>query len=352
MLRPLSTPTLRDVATAAGVSTKTVSRVLNDDPLVALPTRQHVQEVIASLGYRPDPLARSLRKGSDDTVGVVVDAIEDPFFARAASATERIALDYGITVIIASTHRRPDREQTIIGELIQRRVAGLIIASIDDDHQYLSPYADSLVFIDREPRQLEADAVLVDDRAAARQAVAHLISHGHRRIAYVGDVLEIQTSRDRLRGYEEALAAASIHVDPALVHPRCPTPAESSKVALELLALANPPTAIFTSRAQCSIGVVPVLHSQRHTDIALVSFGDFDMANSLRPAITVVDHSPEAIGRFAMERLVKRLENRALPAETFLLPVKLIQRGSGELAPLVSLAMHRGRGRSDAAGSS
>jgi LacI family transcriptional regulator len=346
-----NSPTLRDVAKAAGVSTKTVSRVLNDHPLVAPATREHVQSVIAELGYRPNPLARSLRKGRDDTVGVVVDGIDDGFFARAAASVERVALDYGITVIIASTHRQRGRERAIINELIQRCVAGLVVASVDDDHSYLAPYADALVFIDREPRNLAADAVLVDDSAAARQAVGHLISHGHRRIAYVGDVLELQTSKDRFRGYEEALAAASIHMDPALAHPHCPTPAESSKAALELLALANPPSAIFTSRAPCSIGVVPVLQSQRRTDIALVSFGDFDMANSLRPAITVVDHSPEAIGRFAMERLVKRLENRALPAETFLLPLKLIQRGSGELAPLVSLALHRGRGRSNASGS-
>jgi LacI family transcriptional regulator len=352
MLGPSSNPTLRDVASAAGVSAKTVSRVLNNDPLVASATREHVQSVIAGLGYRPNPLARSLRKGRDETVGVVVDGIEDAFFARAAASAERVALDHGIMVIIASTHRRRGRERAIISELIQRCVAGLIVASIDDDHSYLAPYADTLVFIDREPRNLAADAVVVDDYGAGRQAVEHLIRHGHRRIAYIGDVLELATSKERFRGYEQALAAASIKVDAALVHTQCRTPEESTKATLELLALPSPPTAIFTARAPSSLGVVPVLHSQGHTDIALVSFGDFEMANSLRPAVTVVDHSPETIGRVAMQRLAQRLENKALPTETLTLPLKLIQRGSGELAPLVTLASRRGRGRPDTARSS
>lgn len=188
---------LRDVADAAATSTKTASRVINGDSRVGADTRARVEHAVRVLDYRPDPLARSLRRGTDETIGVVVDEVGDPFFASVIGEIERMALDRGITVIIASTRRLADRERIVIDGLLQRRVAGLIIASVAADHAHLRSSPSPVVFIDRVAAGLDADAVVVDDEAGAGLAVEHLIVHGHRRIAYVGDRLGIATAVHR-----------------------------------------------------------------------------------------------------------------------------------------------------------
>lgn len=322
---------LSDVAAFAATSTKTASRVVNGDPRVGAQTRARVEQAVRELDYVPDPLARSLRRGTDATIGVVVDEVGDPFFASVIGEIERMALDRGITVIIASTRRLPDRERIVLDGLLQRRVAGLIIASVSAVHVQLRSAPCPVVFIDRSAEDVGADAVLVDDRGGARMGVDHLVAHGHRRIAYLGDRLAIDTVRYRLDGYCESLAAAGIprrkeyvtHVDPALT--------DGQAIVERWLALPEPPTAIFSSNTRCSLRVLPTLHRMGRTDVAFVSFGDFVTADVLTPAITVIDHSPESIGRLAAERLLSRMDGNALPPETITVPLRLVPRGSGEV---------------------
>jgi LacI family transcriptional regulator len=324
---------LRDVAEAAETSTKTASRVINGDPRVASETRERVLRAVDELGYRPDPLARSLRLGTDDTIGVVVDEVADPFFASVIGEIERTALDRGITVIVASTRRRADRERTLLENLAQRRIAGLILASVGNDHAYLRTSRHPIVFIDRRPRGLDADTVIVDDRAGARMAVEHLLAHGHRRIAFVGDNLEIDTATLRLAGYRDALDAAGIAVRDdhiALIEPG----ADEPHAAVEaLFALDTPPTAVFSANTRSSLRVLRRLHGSGHTDVGFISFGDFAMAEALTPAVSVVNHSPEEIGRLAAERLFARLAGEEPPPETIVAPLEIVARGSGEVAP-------------------
>jgi LacI family transcriptional regulator len=324
---------LRDVALAAGTSTKTASRVINGDDRVSAETRARVEQAVVDLGYRPDPLARSLRRGLDATIGVVVDEVGDPFFAAVIGEIERMAIDRDVSVIIASTRRLAERERIVLDGLYQRRVAGLIIASISDNHAYLRNSSCPLVFIDRAAEDLAADAVVVDDRGGARMAVEHLMRHGHRRIAYVGDRLSTATARYRLVGYRDALAAAGIAPDEALVAQVEPATGDAGAATEALLRLPDPPTAIFSANTRCSLGMLPTIHRLRRTDLGFVSFGDFAMADTLTPAITIVDHSPEAIGRLAAERLFSRLAGEDPPVETILAPLRIVPRGSGELAP-------------------
>ncbi|MDG4825489.1 LacI family DNA-binding transcriptional regulator [Asanoa sp. WMMD1127] len=325
-------PRLRDVAQAAQTSTKTASRVINGDERVSASTRARVEQAVVDLGYRPDPLARSLRRGQDETIGVVVDEVGDPFFASVIGEIERMALDRGISVIIASTRRRAERERIVLDGLLQRRVAGLIIASISDTHAYLHTSPCPLVFIDRPAEDLAADAVVVDDHGGARMAVEHLMRHGHRRIAYIGDRLHTATARHRLAGYRAALEAAGIAPDDALVAEVEPAKGDAGVAAETLLRLPDPPTAVFSANTRCSLGSLPTIHRLRRTDIGFISFGDFAMADTLTPAITIVDHSPEAIGRLAAQRLFSRLAGEAPPVETILAPLRIVARGSGELA--------------------
>jgi LacI family transcriptional regulator len=323
---------LRDVARAAGVSMRTASRVLNNDPQVADVTRRRVQDVIRDLSYVPDSAARSLRAGTDATIGLVVESVDDPFFSRLVAAVEMAASETDRSVLIASTHRDAERERNLVGQLIRRRVSGLLLAPTASDHSWLQPISltTAVVLVDRPALNLQADLVGIDDQAATACAVDHLASHGHRRIAYVGDHPDVPTSRARLAGYRQTVAARGLDVSEGLIRADCPDPRSAAEATRRVLA-EQAPTAIISAATRCSLGVVPVLHAEKRTDVALVSFGDFAMADTLQPGITVIDHPADSIGLAAVHRLTARLAQPDQPVVITHVPVHLIRRGSGEL---------------------
>ncbi|MCZ2860316.1 LacI family DNA-binding transcriptional regulator [Blastococcus sp. VKM Ac-2987] len=328
--------TLRDVAHLAAVSAKTVSRVVNGDAHVTPGTRARVQQAIADLGFQPNLVARSLRVGRTDVVGLVVESLADPFFARLTSAVEQAAHERGLAVMVSSVgNREPEREPLIVESLLVRQVAGLIVAPMAQSHAYLAGAGrrTPIVFVDRLPEGIVSDAVLVDDLAAGDMATRHLLDHGHRRVAFLGSELRNPTTRLRLAGYRRALAACGLPEDESLVAVGAGSAREARAAAERLLDGPRPPTAIFSSNMRCSLGLVPLLHGRGRTDVAVVSFDDFPMADSLVPAVTVIDHDPEVIGRAAAERLFHRLDDLDAPAETVTVPVRLVPRGSGELPP-------------------
>jgi LacI family transcriptional regulator len=324
---------LLDVANAAGVSLRTASRVLNDDPRVAADTRSRVQGVMLDLRFQPDEMARSLRAGTDTAIGFVVESISDPFFAEVIDAVELEMSRHGRSVLVTSTRRDPDWERDVIGRMLQRRIAGLLLCPTGEDHSWLDTSRVPVVLVDRPAPGLAADLVEIDDYRAAFDATAHLIGHGHRRVAYVGDTPAIPTSAARLRGYRDALAHHRVEADERLVNCDGATSQAAARAVSAMLSGARPPTAILSATTRASLGVVPALHAAGRTDIALISFGDFPMADALRPAVTVVDHPGHLIGRAAAARLLARLAEPALPATRIQVPAKIIERGSGELRP-------------------
>ena len=322
---------LRDVAAAAGVSLRTASRVLNDDPRVATSTRERVQDVMRELRYTPDLMARSLRGGTDATIGLVVESIADPFFAELVAAVESATSELGKSVLVASTHGEAGRESRVVTELLRRRVSGLLVVPTAGDHSWLAGSGSPLVVVDRPAEGLDTDVVCIDDRRAAFDAVSHLIARGHREVAYIGDYSQVATSAARLAGYRQALEQHGLPVREDLVHADCPTARASSAAMSSLLAAREQPTAVFSAATRCSLGVVPTMHERGRTDIALVGFGDFAMADSLVPAVTVMDHSGAAVGRAAVERLTRRIREPGLAPARVQVPVTLVERGSGEL---------------------
>ena len=324
---------LQDVAGAAGVSLRTASRVLNDDPRVAAETRSRVQVAMHDMNFHPNAMARSLRAGSDTTIGLIVESISDPFFAGMIDAVETAMSAVGRSVLVASTHRDPTTERAIARRLLQRRVAGLLLCPTGQDHSWLTPQDVPVVLVDRPARGLRADLVSIDDRGAARNAVAHLVAHGHRRIAYVGDTTAIPTSAARLRGYHDALRKHGLPNDDRLVRADATTAHAAGDIVAVLLDQPDAPTAIFSATTRASLGVVPALHRLDRTDIAVVGFGDFAMADTIEPAITVVDHSAAELGAIAAARLLARLAERELAPTHIRIPVSLLERGSGELRP-------------------
>ena len=285
------------------------------------------------LHFQPDEMARSLRAGTDTAIGFVVESISDPFFAEVIDAVELEMSSHGRSVLVTSTRRDHDWERDVIGRMMQRRIAGLLLSPTGDDHSWLDTGRVPVVLVDRPAPGLSADLVEIDDYRAAFNATAHLVRHGHQRVAYIGDTPAIPTSAARLRGYRDALAHHHVGTDERLVNCDATTSQAAALAVSGLVSGTHSPTAILSATTRASLGVVPALHSARRTDIALVSFGDFPMADALRPAITVVDHPGHEIGRAAAARLLARLGQPGLPVERIQVPARIIERGSGELRP-------------------
>lgn len=334
-----ATARLVDVADAAGVSLRTASRVLNDDHRVAAETRQRVLDTMRALDFQPDAVARSLRAGTDLAIGFVVESIADPFFATVIDSVETAMARYGRPVLVASTHRDDLREQQVVQRMLHRRVAGLLLAPTASDHSWLRPDRTPLVLIDRAAPGVSADIVDIDDRQAAEDAVTHLIKHGHRRIAYVGDTSSIPTSSARIEGYLAAHARHGLPVADDLVRSNSSSSPEAAAAIAELLDHARGSddaaafTAVFSATTRASLGIVPVLHARSRTDVAFIGIGDFAMADALTPGITVVDHSGARIGVAAADRLIERLADPGRAVEHLRLPAAIIERGSGEIRP-------------------
>ncbi len=301
--------TMRDVADRAGVSAKTVSRVLRGDRYVSDGVRERVRAAIDDLQYVPNMLAVSFRTGRDAAIGVAVPDIGDPFFAQIVHAVESEARARRTSVIVTSLGYQPEFEEGAFTALLQRQVLGLIACPISADQSYLVPWTlrTPMVFVDRAPAKLVADCVIEDDLGGAHIATSHLIDHGHRRIAFVGDAHRAPTTMQRLAGYRTTLVEAGIPVDEDLVYLGDTTFPAIDRVLAGFAALPDPPSAVFSSNARCSLGIYPALQRLGGEGLAMVSFGDFPMAASLAPSVTVIDQDPAAVGTFAAERLFRRI---------------------------------------------
>lgn len=321
---------MREVAALAGVSAKTVSRVLRNDRYVSDEVRQRVERAVAELRYVPNVLARTFRAGSDNAIGVAVPDISDPFFGALTHAVETVARARGSAVIVTSLGNDGARERAGVEALLGRQLAGLISTPISSDQSYLEPWLSrtAIVFVDRPPRGIKADSVIEDDIGGARQATAHLLAHGHERIAFIGDTLAIATTARRLQGYQQTLTEAGMRPDPDLVALEAVAGIPTADTTLRLLDSPVSPTAIFSSNARCSLGIVPALQAAKRSDVSLISFGDLPLAASLQPALTAVDQDPTRIGTLAATRLFERLDHPGRTPEQIVLEVGLILRAS------------------------
>jgi LacI family transcriptional regulator len=328
---------MRDVAALAGVAIKTVSRVVNGvstvDPVLAA----RVRDAADKLGYRPNLTASNLRRGDGRTatIGMLVEDAANPFSAALLRAIEDTARRRGVLALFGSLDEDAQRERELAGALIDRRVDGLLIVPAGHDHSYLikeRAAGTCLVFVDREPRLLDADAVLSDNRDGAINAVNHLLAAGHRRIAYLGDRLSISTAAHRFDGYRHALEVARIPLDESLVWHEASSERAAIEATERVLRMPKPPTALFTGQNLVTIGASRALRGLGLQDeVAMVGFDDFPLADMLRPGISVVAQDIEAIGRLAAQILFSRLDGDRSPTRTHIVPSRLIARGSGEI---------------------
>lgn len=341
-------PTLAAVAERAGVSLKTASRALNDEPNVAAATREKVQAAADALGFRRNAVAADLaRGGASRLVGFVTGDLANPFYSALASGIERVLRANGLQLITASSDEDPAQERLLTEALIERRVGSLIVTPTATDHSALAAEIDGglpIVFIDRPAQGVDADTVVIDNRGGVRAAVEHLLAQGHRRIGLVGDVSRLWTFQERREAFLEALRTAGVPAPERYVRDGAHDAAAARGFVNELLALPEPPTALLTANNKITVGA---LHALRDAPgvadpssagsasgtagrpVALVGFDDFELADLL--GITVVSYDGAEMGRRAAQLAVSRAGDHELPARLVVVPAGLVPRGSGEI---------------------
>lgn len=329
---------MRDVAALAGVSLKTVSRVINREPGVSSQLVDRVLEAVRLLDYHHNMTASSLRRADQKTasIGLLLEDVANPFSSTLHRAIEEVARQRGTLAFAGSSDEDPAREGELLRAFVARRVDGLIVVpSSRADGGFWSErerLGTPTVCVDRPAAFREVDSVTVDNLDGARLAVRHLVAHGHRRIAFLGDLGTIWTAEQRRLGYLEGLAAEGIPHDAGLVRQDLTSIEAAEHAALALLAQREPPSALFTGQNLVTIGAIHALRRrglQRH--VALVGFDDFLLADMLDPAVTVVAQDPTTLGRTAAELLFARLDGDRDPPRQVVVATTLVPRGSGEI---------------------
>jgi len=330
---------MRDVAALAGVSLKTVSRVVNDEPGVSPYVRERVASAVMRLDYRPNMAASNLRRTGARTglIGALVQDLSNSFSAGLLRALEDCARRRGTAVLAASLDEGADREAELVHDLVTRRVDGLVIMPASERQDYLVGELRSgtpAVFVDRPPRGVDADSVTVDNHRGGRVASEHLLAQGHRRIAALVDLEGIPTAARRLAGFTDAFIERGLRPDPQLIVTGLRSTDDATEVMNALLALDDPPTAVFTARNILSTGAVRALaeHGLRR-QVALVGFDDFPLADLLDPPLTVIRQDVARIGKTVGDILFDRIDGDTSPPRHIVHEPTLVARGSGEIPP-------------------
>lgn len=338
----LRTPvTLKDVGREAGVSYQTVSRVVNGSPDVKEATRELVFSTARRLGYRPNRIAGSLRTNRSKVIGLVMSDVENVFFAEVVGGVEAEAADRGYLVILANSSEELSRERQAVIGLIERRVDGLIIAATEGDHSYLRsdlPDDFPVVAINRAIDAVKCGAVLTDNEAGAEAAVRYLIQRGHKKIGAIIGSGSLMTSRERLSGYQKAMAAAGLTIEPEWIGTGGFRPEGGRMAAIKIFSQTNRPTALFASSNKIAEGVLWALQElglKRSRDLEIVGFDNSPWAKLVDPPMSVVAQPAREIGRKAVQMLVETIVHGSPQTAAIRLPPQLV---TNELPQPLSLS--------------
>ncbi|TLS32342.1 LacI family DNA-binding transcriptional regulator [Geobacillus thermoleovorans] len=324
---------IKDVAKRANVSTATVSRVLRNAGNVTEETRQRVLEAIEALNYQPNVLGRYLRRMETETVLVVVPDITNPFFSKVLRGIEAVALKHGYQVLLGDTQNDVRLEEQYLNLLPQRQVDGMIFLTARIRKELVEEMAEQfpIVLACEYLEGADIPTVSIDNISSARKATEHLIRLGHCRIAHLSGPMNIILSRDRLRGYQQALAQHELEADAALVQEGDFTYESGYNLTLKLLALEKPPTAIFAANDEMAIGAIKAVRHRGGRvpdDVAVVGFDDIQMASIFEPSLTTIAQPMFEIGQKAMELLLALIEGTSARRRQLVLPDRLVIRDS------------------------
>lgn len=329
-------PTIREVAKLAGVGLMTVSRVINDHPSVKPKTKKKVMAAIGELGYERNEAAGLLKGQRAMMIGLIVPDLSDIFFAICANAIERLARESGYLTLIVSSGHDAELEIQQAEMMARRKLAGLLLVTSGnvDSGRINKIIASGLpvVAFDRPLERIGTDAVLIENRSGAEEAIEHLIGHGHKRITCLGYDDVAYPVQERVRGYHNAMLAHGLR-------PNLYMKIDSLEATTAWLNAVqhkpNAPTAIFSTNYRTSVFVLRALSEKKvkiPSDMALVGFDDFDLAPVIAPPITTVGQSPVDLAKRAFRLLVDRIQDLAdgveRAPEKIMLPASLIVRES------------------------
>jgi len=328
---------MRDVAKLAAVSPMTVSRVLKGTVFVAEETRIRVQSAVEQLNYVPNEIARSLREQRTRQIGIIVPNLHDPFFAICAHAISLVAKQNSYSCVISTSDENPATEYIEAKRMLLRHMEGILIVPTHGKSKLLNPEFTRMpiVAFDRPIRGSSYSSVVVENKLGACVGVQHLIDHGHRRIAYLGLAHDVWTLGERWNGYKLAIRKAHLKQETVEV----PISEEATYAAVEqMLTRKLPPTACFCSNnytMRATLQALSKLNVSIPNQFAVVGFDDFEMADIVKPPVTVVRQPTEAVGRVAAELLFDQINARGkkYKPRQVVLPVELIVRDSCGIHP-------------------
>ena len=326
--------TMDDVASRAGVSTSTVSHVLNGTRKVSPASVQAVQQAIQALGYIPNTLARSLARSSTSTIGVAISALSNHYFSETVHAIESECAKHGYMMLFVDTHDDPEQELRVVMALHHRRVDGVILAPSNDSKalEYLRTNQIPAVLVDR-MMSAQFDQVGVENTQATQALITHLIGHGHRRIGFIAGRTGFSTTDERVAGYKAALQAAGLAFDPQLLVNGGSNTEPARQATVQLLGLDAPPTAIMAGNNLMTLGAMHALRDAQLEvpgQMALVGFDDFDWADFFVPRLTLIAQPVNELGARAVHLLLQRMATpEATPHSVRLAPSLQLRNSCG-----------------------
>ena len=329
--------TVVDIALAAGVSKSTVSLVLQGSPLVNEGTRAKVNAVMRDLGYVYNRGAANLRQANTNSkiIGIVVNDLTNGFFAELAVGVDMVVQSAGFVQFLANTGESIDRQREVIASMREHGISGLIVSpargTVANDLRPLIAAGLPVVIVVRNVAGAKVSSLVSDNHAGTYAAVGHLVSLGHRRIAFVGGFADTAVFDERLGGYRDAIAAAGLEFSEALVFPSAPSRAGAAEAIGRAMSMADRPTGAVCFNDAVAFGVCDGLRAcglEPGRDFAVVGFDDVIEAKSAVPALTTVSVDPQGMGRRAAQLLLKQINAGKPDAEAIVSSVRLVVRQS------------------------
>ncbi len=330
---------LKDIALRAGVSIMTVSKALRDEPDISQATKARLRALAAEMGYTPDSMAQGLRSRHSKLFGLVISAVTNPVFARVMMAIEERAHELGYGILFGQSLNIPEREQSVIQQLLSRRIDGLFVTPVYRLEPVAPVYEELVkrgtpvvVLGHRAPFCERFSNVETDDIAASFTATQHLLGLGHRRIAFFAGPPAVPSAQERIEGYRRALREANIEIDDRLIFAAGGTIEEGEKAALQMLNESPGATAV---NDLVAIGAATVLLSQGlqiPRDLSLVGFGNVLVSEHFRVPLTTIRQPKLRLGAAAMELMLRLLRGEA--PSTKRLPAEIVIRQSSGPPPV------------------
>ncbi len=320
--------TIKDVAKAAGVSTATVSAVVNGSAYVSPALRARVLDAVRTLAFAPSPFARNLRRGRSELIAIVVADLANPFYGRVVCAAEAAVAGWGYSLVVCNSDENPDAEKRILARVAMLRCEGLILVPVSNALlEPASPNSPTVLF-GRSFDDSRFDAVTIDNFAAAYQATSYLIDLGHSRIGAITGPLNVSTGKGRMEGMSAALAAKRLTIDSRFIRPGEFREDVAYSAARGLLAQPNRPTALYVANGLMALGVMRAISDlglRCPEDVSIASTDNIPGVRGLRPALTRTEHPIVDMVNEAVRLLVNRIKiNRHAEGRTVVFPTSLV----------------------------